>query len=242
MSDAVQAPGRAAIFGATGGIGSALVAGLGGQGWRVAAGSRSGAMVPGAADAFSFDLGEEASIVAAGGPLRADPPDLVVVATGVLTLPGGTGPEKTLRQLDPDALAENFRINTIGPALIAKHILPLLPPGRRSVFAALGARVGSIGDNRLGGWHGYRASKAALAMLVRNFAIETARTHSQAIVVGLHPGTVATGLSGPFQRSVPAQRLFSPTEAACRLIAVLGALTPADSGNVLDWRGDTVVP
>lgn len=242
MTDPLQAAGRAAVFGATGGIGSALVAALGERGWRVVAGSRSGAAVPGADAAFAFDLTDEDSITAAAEMLRADPPDLVLVATGALTLPGGVGPEKTLRQLDADALAESLRLNAIGPALIAKHMLPLLRRDRRAVFAALGARVGSIGDNRLGGWYSYRASKAALAMLIRTMAIELARTHPAAIVAGLHPGTVATPLSAPFQRSASAARRFEPADAAARLIAVIDRLTVADSGNVLDWQGDTVPP
>ncbi|HCH93311.1 MAG TPA: C-factor, partial [Erythrobacter sp.] len=102
------------------------------------------------------------------------------------------------------SMDEVFRLNTIGPALVAKHVLPLLPRDRRSVFAALSARVGSIGDNRIGGWHSYRASKAALNMLLKNFAIELGRTHKQAIVAGLHPGTVDSALSEPFQANLPA--------------------------------------
>lgn len=238
----MQAPGRAVIFGATGGIGAALVAALAGRGWSVVAGSRSGATVAGVSDAFAFDLRDEASIAGAADTLRGEPMELVIVATGALTLADGTGPEKSYRQLDPAAMAEAFRVNTVGPALIAKHILPLLPREGRSVFAALGARVGSIGDNRLGGWHSYRASKAALAMLIRNFAIEMARTHPEAVVAGLHPGTVDTTLSVPFQRRVAADALFEPTTAAKYLLNVLEGLTPADSGRVFDWEGTAVPP
>ena len=230
-------PGHAAVFGASGGIGGALVAELAGKGWQVAAGSRSGALVEGAACTFAFDLEDEGSIAAAAEEL--DPAvSLIVVATGALVLPGGRGPERSLRQLDAEALAAAFRINTIGPALIAKHVLTRLPRNRRSVFAALGARVGAIGDNRLGGWHSYRASKAALAMLIRNFAIELARTHPQAIVAGLHPGTVATPLSAPFVKA--SADVFAPERAARQLVQVLEALTPAQSGRVIDWRGETV--
>ncbi len=233
----MQAPGRAAIFGATGGIGAALAAELAERGWRVAAGSRSGAMVAGAGEAFAFDLTDEASIAAAAEALSVDPPTLVIVATGALTLAQGTGPEKSSRQIDGAAMAEVFRVNTIGPALIAKHILPLLPRERRSVFAALGARVGSIGDNRLGGWHSYRASKAALAMLIRCIAIEVARTHPMAVVCGLHPGTVNTPLSLPFQASLPPGQLVAPPAAAANLIAVIDRLKPDDSGGIFDWSG-----
>lgn len=233
---------RAAVFGATGGIGAALVRALGERGCQVAAGSRSGAPVPGAAAAFRFDLMEEAGIAAAADGLRAEPPTLVMVTTGALTLPNGRMPEKSLRELDPAALAQSFAINAIGPALIAKHVLPLLPRRERAVFAVLGARVGSIGDNRLGGWHAYRASKAALAMLVRNAAIETARTHPLAVVAALHPGTVDTPLSAPFQARVPPGQLLTPRDSAAHLLTVIDALTPAESGYAFDWRGERIAP
>ena len=171
-----------------------------------------------------------------------DPPELVLVATGVLTLTDGTGPEKTYRQLDAATMAEILAINTIGPALVAKHMLPLLRRDRRTVFAVLSARVGSISDNRLGGWHSYRASKAALNMLMKTFAIELARTHPLAVVVGLHPGTVDTALSTPFQRGVPADKLFNPQQSAQALLDVIEHSGPADSGSVFDWRGERVEP
>lgn len=232
-------PGGAVVFGASGGIGGALVGALAQRGWHVAAGSRRGERVAGAQSAFAFDLADEASIAAAASQLDDAQPRLVIVATGVLTLPGGQGPEKSYRQLDPAALAESFAINAIGPALIAKHMLPILPRSGRSVLAFLGARVGSIGDNRLGGWHGYRASKAALAMLIRNFAIESARTMPDAVIVGLHPGTVATGLSAPFrQPETPA--ILAPEVSARHLLDVLDRLIPADSGGVFDWQGQIV--
>lgn len=237
----MQAADRAVVFGATGGIGSALVAALASRGWRVAAGSRSGRAVAGAETGFTFDLADEAMIARAADALREEPPRLAIVATGALTLPDGRGPEKSLRQLDAEALVEAFRINAVGPSLIAKHVLPLLPRKGRSVFAALGARVGSIGDNRLGGWHAYRASKAALAMLIRTFAIEMVRTHPEAIVVGLHPGTVATPLSAPFRR-VGAPGILSPSESASHLLDAVARLAPADSGGVFDWRGARVQP
>lgn len=238
----MQGAGRAVVFGASGGIGAALVAGLSNAGWDVVAGSRGGALVPGAKDAFAFDLLDEESIVIAADAMRDTSPELVIVATGVLTLPDGRGPEKSYRQIDADALAQAFALNAIGPALIAKHFLPLLPQTRRAVFAALGARVGSVGDNRLGGWHGYRAGKAALAMLIRNFAIEMERTHPDAIVVGLHPGTVATGLSAPFRTRESDPGILDPGKSARSLPEVISRLAPADSGSVFDWRGDIVPP
>ena len=142
---------RAAIFGATGGIGAALATRLAESGVEVWAGSRSGTAADPALCAFRFDLSDEASIAAAAGAMADAPPDLVVVASGVLTLADGSGPERSYKQIDGAAMDEVFRLNTIGPALVAKHMLPLLPRDRRSVFAALSARVGSIGDNRIGG-------------------------------------------------------------------------------------------
>lgn len=167
--------------------------------------------------------------------------DLVIVATGLLH-DDAKGPEKALTDLDPTWLARTFAINAIGPAIVAKHFLPLLPADRRAVFAVLSARVGSIGDNKLGGWYGYRASKAALNMFVRTASIELARTRPRGIIVGLHPGTVDTQLSKPFQRNVAPGKLFTPATAAAHLLDVIDALKRPDSGNCLDWSGETIVP
>ena len=172
--------------------------------------------------------------------MRDEPPEWVIVASGVLTLTDGTGPERTYKRLDPAAMAEVFALNTIGPAMIAKHVLPLMPRDERFVFAALSARVGSISDNGLGGWHSYRASKAALNMLLKNFALEMGRTHKQGVVVGLHPGTVDSALSEPFQSNLPDGQLTEPGEAAENLLNVLTALDPAQSGKVFDFRGEEV--
>jgi NAD(P)-dependent dehydrogenase (short-subunit alcohol dehydrogenase family) len=237
----------ACVFGATGGIGSALVAALAVR--EDVAAVHAGGRVPpepagrpfdGKVRPFRFDLGDEASIAAAVAGMAGQPPDLVVIATGVLTLPGGAAPEKSLRAIDGGAMAEMFALNAIGPALIAKHMLPRLPRDRRCVFAALSARVGSIADNRLGGWHSYRASKAALNMLVRTFAVEMRRTHPLAIVVALHPGTVDTALSRDFQRNLPAGQLASSSQAAACLIDVIDGLTPADSGGFFAWDGQPI--
>lgn len=232
---------KAMVFGASGGIGAALAQALAERGCSVLAGSRSG-NVP--ADPritpFTFDLDDESTTAAAAVMVANDRPDLVIVATGVLTLPDGTGPERTMRALDSAAMERMFALNTIGPAMIAKAILPVLPRERRSVFAALSARVGSISDNRLGGWHSYRASKAALNMLLRNFAIEMARTHPLAVVAGLHPGTVESHLSAPFARNLPDGQMTAPAAAAAHLLAVIDELTPEHSGGVFDWRGDAI--
>lgn len=231
---------RAAVFGASGGIGAALASSLADRGVAVLAGSRSGEATDPRAQGFRFDLTEESSIAAAAAAMAADPPDLVIVASGVLTLPDGTGPERSFKQIAGAAMEEVFRLNTIGPALVAKHMLPLFPRRERAVFAALSARVGSISDNRLGGWHSYRASKAALNMLLRNFAIELARTHKEAVVTGLHPGTVDTALSGPFQSNLPDGQLTEPRDAAAKLLGVLGRLSASDSGKVFDWKGEEI--
>ncbi|MEG1029691.1 MAG: SDR family NAD(P)-dependent oxidoreductase, partial [Brevundimonas sp.] len=162
-------------------------------------------------------------------------PSLIVAATGVLH--SGQTPERSWRELTAEHLMRDYRINAVGPALAARHFLPLLPRGQRAVFAALSARVGSISDNRLGGWHSYRASKAALNMILKTLSVELARTHPQAVVAGLHPGTVDTALSAPFQRGVKPDKLFSPAFSAARLLAVIEGLTPADSGGVFAWDG-----
>lgn len=165
----------------------------------------------------------------------------MIVASGILQ-GGNAAPEKSWRALSADGLACYFAVNAAGPALVAKHFLPLLPREGRSVFAALSARVGSIGDNRLGGWYGYRASKAALNMLVKTLAIELARTRRQAICVALHPGTVNTGLSAAFQHGVAPEKLFAPQRSAGHLLDVIANLTPADSGGCFAWDGSRIAP
>ncbi len=242
MASTANFPKNAAIFGASGGIGAAMCTALAARGvGTVYAGSRGGAVPAGPGlRPFAFDLTDEEGIAAAAGMMAGDPPELVVVTTGVLTLADGTGPERSYRKLEPAAMQEMLLLNTIGPAIIAKHMLPLLPRDRRAVFAALSARVGSIADNRMGGWHSYRASKAALNMLLKNFAIELGRTHKHAVVAGLHPGTVDTPLSQPFQGNVPDGKLFTPQHSAESLLALLDALKPEDSGGVFDWAGKRV--
>lgn len=229
---------KAAVFGASGGIGKALIAELAGRETvsDVQAYSRRAteSLLPKVCSR-RFDLTHEDSIAALA--TNCGPLDLVIVATGALTLPGGVGPEKSLRALDPAAMAQAFALNTIGPAMIAKHFLPKLPRDSRAVFAVLSARVGSIGDNRLGGWHSYRASKAALNMLMRNAAIELRRSHPLSIVVTLHPGTVATELSASFLRGIPDAQLFTPVRSAQHLLAVIDGLEPAQSGGFFGWDG-----
>ncbi|MEP2736292.1 MAG: SDR family NAD(P)-dependent oxidoreductase [Erythrobacter sp.] len=233
-------PRSAAIFGASGGIGAALVSALAERGCeRIYAGSRRGGAIDGGIP-FAFNLTDEGSIESAANMMRNNPPELVFVASGVLTLEDGAGPERTFKRIDPDAMTQMLSLNTIGPAVIAKHLLPLFPRDRRAVFAALSARVGSISDNGLGGWHSYRASKAALNMMLKNFAIELGRTHPQAVVLGLHPGTVDTALSEPFQKGLPEGQLLTPAQSAEALLDVIAGATPDVSGRVFDWKGAEV--
>ncbi|MEM7700449.1 MAG: SDR family NAD(P)-dependent oxidoreductase [Pseudomonadota bacterium] len=242
MSEVGKRPRTAAVFGSSGGIGKALCDNLIAKGCeRVYAGSRAGDTPDGnGITPFAFDLKDEASIAAAAELMREDPPEWVIVATGVLTLADGTGPERTYKRLSAEVMAEVLTLNTIGPAMIAKHILPLMPRSDRFVFAALSARVGSISDNGLGGWHSYRASKAALNMLLKNFALELGRTHKEGVVVGLHPGTVDSELSKPFQSNLPDGQLTEPAQAAENLLSVLETLTSDQSGQVFDFAGKAV--
>lgn len=217
---------HALIIGHTGGIGAALAAHLAAQGVAVTGLSRR---------THGLDLTDEASIARVIG-CEDGPFDTVFVATGALEL-GPHRPEKALRAVTAGALAAQFALNATGPVLVLKHALRLLPRDRPARFAALSARVGSIGDNRLGGWYSYRAAKAALNQLIHSAAIEVARSHPQAVVVTLHPGTVDTGLTANYRGDHVA---MPPAEAAAHLLRVLHGLTPQDSGGFFDWRGDRV--
>jgi NAD(P)-dependent dehydrogenase (short-subunit alcohol dehydrogenase family) len=183
---------------------------------------------------------DERSIAAAAAQAAAQGPlDRVVICTGMLH-GSGQRPEKSLRELDAAWLQHNFAVNSIGPALVLKHFLPLLRRDERAVCAALSARVGSISDNRLGGWYSYRASKAALNMLIATAAIELKRTHPRALLLGLHPGTVDSRLSAPFQTNVREGQLQSPAQAAGQLRQVIENADPALSGRCLAWDGSVV--
>lgn len=233
------------MLGASGGIGAALVEMLATSGKfsKIYAGSRR-AVSPRHShiDPFAFDFADEATLAVAADHIAADGPlDLILVATGLLHRGAHVQPEKSYRQLDAAVMAEIFAVNAIGPAIAAKYFLPLLHPGRRSVIAFLSARVGSIGDNRLGGWHSYRASKAALNALVRCFSIEMRVRNPHAIPVALHPGTVDTMLSMPFQRSIAAGQLVSAEQSAAHLLDVVDGLTPAHSGGFFAWNGDPII-
>lgn len=217
---------RVLVLGASGAIGAALADHAAGQGAQVVRRSRS---------VDGLDATDPASITRVMGALDGTF-DAVLIATGGLQI-GTQGPEKTLRALDGPALAAQFALNAIGPALMLREAVRLLPRDRRAVVAALSARVGSIGDNRAGGWYGYRAAKAALNQVLRTAAVELARTHPHLVVAALHPGTVATPLSAPFTGRHPA---VTPQDAAANLWRVIDGLTPAQTGGFYDWAGTQV--
>lgn len=222
------------VIGATGGIGAALAETLEARGEAVIRLSRQSDP--------PLDLADDAAIAAAATALAGRAPiDRLLIATGLLH-DGQLQPEKSIAATTGAALDRYFRINATGPALVIRHFLPLMARDSPATIAALSARVGSIGDNRLGGWTGYRASKAALNQVVRTFAIELARTHPRLMLIGLHPGTVDTTLSAPFQRAVPDGQLFTAADSAARLLAVLDGLSPADSGGCFDWAGTRIAP
>jgi len=234
---------RVVIIGSSGGIGAALT-----RAWaardtveHVYAISRSGQGPVGPKiEALKADILDEASLEASAARLAgAGAPGCVILATGTLSTEK-VRPEKSYRQQNMGNFQHVFAINTFGAALVAKHFLPVMPRQGRAIFAALSARVGSLSDNHLGGWHAYRASKAALNMLLRNYAIEQARRNPDFIVAGLHPGTVDTALSQPFQSNVPVGKLFSPDQSADYLVKVMDQLRPQDSGQVYDWQGKVI--
>jgi NAD(P)-dependent dehydrogenase (short-subunit alcohol dehydrogenase family) len=235
---------RAAIFGANGGIGRALCRQLLDDpatetvyaiARAVAPEGIDPRLVPVHADLTNDQLmGRLAKQVAEMAPL-----DLVIVAAGLLSDGDDLTPEKSWRDQSIEAFERVFAANTFGPAMVAKHFLPVLRRRSPSRFAVLSARVGSITDNKLGGWHAYRASKAALNMLVKNYALELARRNDQAICVSLHPGTVATRLSAPFADATK-RDLFSPDMAARQLLDVLAKLDATSSGKHFDWAGKEI--
>lgn len=185
-----------------------------------------------------MDVTDEAQIEAGMAQIysRSDRLHLVIYCVGLLH-DGALQPEKSLRQINAEHLSRYFQVNSIGAILLAKHLLPLLRHDDRSLFASISARLGSIGENQLGGWYGYRASKAALNMLMRTVAIEYGRTSPRTIVVTLHPGTTDTALSRPFQKNVPPEKLFSVERTVTQLLTVMENLTQADSGQFFSWDG-----
>ncbi len=223
----------AVIIGAQGGIGAALLQ-AGRSHWLFDRVCGYGRSTP-----VALDLLDESSIAATAAAISHAqlPVSLIIDATGVLAADGCRA-EKALRELDPSAMARAFAINAIGPALLLKHLLPLLPKDRPSLFASLSARVGSIGDNQLGGWYSYRASKAALNQLLHTAAIELRRTRPAAICVAIHPGTVDTPLSAPFAKT--GLDVQTPGHAAQQLLTTLSSLDLTHSGTFVDQHGRTI--
>ncbi|ANN61371.1 C-factor [Mesorhizobium loti NZP2037] len=223
-------PAIAVVIGASGGIGTALAEMVEESGHFRQVVRLSRASQP------RIDIEDEQTIRQASSHVASrGVPTLIINATGFLH-GDGFEPEKTWRSLDPKHLAKSFAVNATGPALVMKHFLPLLAKSERAVFATLSARVGSIGDNRLGGWYGYRAAKAALNQFVRTAAIELGRSNRAAICVALHPGTVDTELSAPFGKAGLAVQ--APRDAAAAILSCLDKLTPRDSGGFFDRTGD----
>ncbi len=188
-----------------------------------------------------LDVTDEASIASAVANVEehASRLHLLINVAGVLHNEQ-MRPERRLEHVDGDMLAQSFAVNATGPLLMAKHFYPLLRHDERAVVANISARVGSIADNRLGGWYGYRASKAAQNMMTKTLAIELARRAPRVICVALHPGTVDTELSKPFQRNVPVDRLFTATRAAQQLLTVIDSLNASDSGSFFDWKREPI--
>lgn len=235
---------NAAVFGSSGGIGRALVEALirSGMYETVFAISRSGVAVPGAHNLTADFLDQQELADVAHTIQQAGVPGLCLIACGLLSAGDRIRPEKSYRHQSLDAFNEVFSANTFAPGLIAANLLPVMPRRERSVFAVLSARVGSISDNRLGGWHAYRASKAALNMLVRNYAIEQRSRAPGSICVALHPGTVETGLSRPFRSAMNSEKLLSPGQSADLLLKVISGLTSEHSGRCFDQNGCEIPP
>ncbi len=232
---------RVIVIGASGGIGRAFtdLFARSNQVEHVYALSRSLSGHPsGKVTDLEIDITSQESIKSVSETLKnAAPFDLILIATGLLT-GEGIAPEKSMRAITSKGFETSFNVNATGPANVAKYFLPLLRRDSKAVFAALSARVGSITDNRIGGWYAYRASKAALNMIIKTLAIEHARRFKDAVIISLHPGTVDTQLSKPYQGNVRPDTLFTPQEAAQKLIGVIDRLTPQDTGGLFDWKGE----
>jgi len=223
--------GLAVVIGATGSIGAALMAALKLDGTFAQVIGMSRSSIP------ALDLLDEASIAVAALNVASLGMDLrlVIDATGELHSQGFM-PEKSWQKIDPEHMARSFAINAIGPALLMKHFLPKLPRQGKAVFVSLSAKVGSIGDNRLGGWYSYRASKAALNQLVHTAAIELRRSHPHALCVALHPGTIESHLSSPFVKFGIIVK--TPQEGTARLLTTINQLSENDSGEFFNQFGD----
>ncbi|HST44099.1 MAG TPA: SDR family NAD(P)-dependent oxidoreductase [Luteimonas sp.] len=249
----LQCPAQALVTGASRGIGLALATALL-QRSDVAcvhAVARHAEVAPGLAalatrhgtrlQRHAIDITDDDHLATLAGRVRGHGAalHLVINAAGVLH-DDGLRPEKSLAAVTRAALERSFALNAFSPILLAQALHPLLPRAQPATFASLSARVGSIGDNRSGGWYAYRAAKAAQNQLLHTWAIELRRTHPRATCLLLHPGTVDTALSAPFQAGLPPGRLFAPDAAAAALLAVIAARTPADSGGFFAWDGTPI--
>lgn len=224
---------RALVLGASGALGSAFVEALQADAACSQVVGLSRTSQP------AFRLEDEASMAAAAAELAAQsqgPFQLIIDATGALTI-DGQGPEKHMGALNATQLARAFEVNTIGPALLLKHFVPLLATDQRSIYAKLSARVGSISDNGKGGWYGYRAAKAALNMVLQTAAIEAARKRPQLVVAAMQPGTVASNLSAPF---VPAQDCLTPAQSVVGLLSALDDLPAKAAAHFVDYKGAAI--
>lgn len=232
----LEQPKNIVVFGSSGSIGSAFVRKLTLQypGAHIHPFSRQGR--------FEIEYSKESSIAEAAKRVsESGPLDLGIVSIGALH-DQHVVPEKSLKSLSSKNFHHLFEINTVIPALLSKYFLPLLNKAQPSIFAILSARVGSISDNRLGGWYAYRASKAALNMVIKNAAIEIARVNRKGIVVGLHPGTVDSDLSKPFQSRIPINQLVTSDESVDNMLQVLATLGLSDSGRCYAWDGEEIFP
>ena len=214
------------IIGHTGGIGRALADHYGAQGAQVTGVSRT---------TYGLDYMNPASVEAAMAQING-PFDRVIVASGALEI-DGYAPEKTIQAVTAQGMANQFAVNALGPALILKHIKRLCPRRAPAVVAVLSARIGSIGDNNIGGWISYRAAKAAVNQIIRTSAIELGRTHPELALIALHPGTVATKFSANYTARHPTQ---TPENAAQHMAQVIEAMTPQKSGQFFDWAGKSI--
>ena len=238
-------PKHCAVIGASGGIGTAFVQHLLKNGsvetLHCLSRSKTTTFKDDRTVDHILDYEKPETISSATAQIKEGPPlNLIIVATGLLHDESGFSPEKSLRQLDAESLARSYQINAIGPALVAQSFLPLLNKEEKSVFAALSARVGSISDNNIGGWYGYRAAKSGLNQLLRTASIEHARRWPESVIIGLHPGTVNTNLSKPFQRNVAKGKLFTAEYATSEMLNVISNVTPKDTGKILAYDGKEV--
>lgn len=188
-----------------------------------------------------MDITDEKSVENAAKTIKEKYLDQIIIATGILHT-SSFGPEKSIRDISVNKFVEVLTVNTIGPALVGKYFLPLLNKKNRSVMAFLSARVGSISDNKLGGWYSYRASKSALNQVIKNFSIEIRRTNLNAVVIGLQPGTVKSKLSEPFQKNVKEGALISAEESVTKLFKVIEGSSNTESGSLLGWDGKIIKP